>query len=67
MNQPFHESLRVLTALKEETKYDVPQGVSKSGICGKSGCREETKYDAPQGVSKSGICSKGGCREEEKT
>ena len=25
----------------KETKYDAPQGVSKSGICSKSGCREE--------------------------
>lgn len=24
-----------------ETKYDALQGVSKSGICSKSGCREE--------------------------
>ena len=25
----------------KETTYDVPQDVSKSGICSKSGCREE--------------------------
>ena len=50
---------------RNETKYDAPQSVSKSGICSKKSCREEIKFDAPQGVSKSSICSKSGCREEE--
>ena len=34
----------IINAFWEETKYDVPQDVSKSGSCSKSGCREEV-YD----------------------
>ena len=36
-----------------ETKYDVAQDVSKSGICSKSGCREEEQYGAPTDAGES--------------
>ena len=40
----LNECLGYIAGMEEqETKYDAPQGVNKSGNCSKSGCREEER------------------------
>ena len=39
-NRASFYNYAVYLPVRKETKYDAPQGVSKPGICSKSGCRE---------------------------